>query len=166
MEEMYTNADFQKISYKAYQDCDKVKKLLVWEDFLGESILRFVDKALTGKAIRNCKSYYYGICYNYCRELVRQSRKTSQPKEGKEISTDALFEAVKPYVFQLRPQCRFLLSLLYFFHPPLPPAAYEEIARALKEEGYRTQAGSVPSTVALCKRELRKLIGDKLDDIL
>lgn len=74
MRDMYTDSRYRKIAWRYYERCGAGRRLLHWEDFLAEAILRFVEGVADGTEVRSPRAFFYGICRNYCRELTRALR--------------------------------------------------------------------------------------------
>jgi hypothetical protein len=165
MRTMYADTEFRKIARYYYQRCAVGQRLLEWDDFLNEAILRFVDGVVGGSKVRSCKAFFYGICRNYCSELTRKMREPEQlPPEDPPI--DELFAKVATYVERMRKQCRTLLHLIYYHDPPYDPKDRKAIIAILREQGFSLRESSLSATITNCKAELRRLIGSDLDDYL
>lgn len=167
MEEMYRNVDFQKSAYYWYNRYPALANTFGgkdgWEDIFVESILRFVNSALSKqKLIGNCRAFFYAICKNVVKELYRKL-----PPKGdlpKDFRPDELFKALLPYLEKLPPQCQLLLFLIYFHQPPYDSKDKNAIADLLKAEGYDLKPENIPATITRCKQKLKKLIREDLEN--
>lgn len=166
MEMMYRDAKFLEISKGHHYFCKPIAVLLHWEDFLMESILRFIEKVLQGVSINNCDAYFAGICFNFCQEQCRK-RKVPEgysPLTDSDTRMDELAQAIAPYFEKLSAQCRTLLTLAFYHNPPM--GGNEKLAETLKIYGYNVDPSSIPTLIARCKRNLKGLIGSEMDSFI
>jgi DNA-directed RNA polymerase specialized sigma24 family protein len=165
MREMYTDSEYRKIAWRYYQRCSAGRRLLEWEDFLAEAILRFVEGVARGSEVRSAQAFFYGICRNYCTELTRKLR---EPEDAppEEPPLDELIAKVETYLGRMRKQCRILLHMIHFHDPPYDPRDREKIVAELHRHGFSLKESSVSATITNCRAELRRLIGNELDDYL
>lgn len=168
MGEMYLNKDFQKSAEYAHRKYEIVRNMFSWEDIFSESIERFIRSVQSEKnkktPIGNCKAFFYSICRNYCAELDRKSRIPYIEPEQNVINKDEIFRTLVSYFSKLSEQCQLLMFLLYTHHPPFDSKDKNEIAEILEEHGYKIQPESVPTVISRCKKSLKEVVANSLDE--
>jgi DNA-directed RNA polymerase specialized sigma24 family protein len=164
MRKLYTDVHCQRMARRVYQNCSAGRRLFQWDDFFAEAIIRFVRAAASGRTIRSCANFFFGICRNYCSELTRQLREPEASLPEDNLNKDELLLLVQRYVDQLGPQCRLLLRMIYFDHERIDTKDRSRLVAELKKHGYTVQESSISATITNCKASLRRLIGDRLDD--
>jgi hypothetical protein len=185
MEELYQDKKLQKAAYYWFNRFPRLKSIFKWEDIFSEAILRFINAVLSekrkAKPIKDCQAFFKGILNNLVQELDRLLREGQLPEDYKLDEAfqklmsysgqlqgghklDIIFELLKSFLDQLSPQCRLLMYLLFFHHPPYDPKDRVALAEILREHGYDVAPDSIPATISRCKRKFIDLIRDNLDD--
>lgn len=166
MASMCRDTEFLKISKYLHGRCPPANQVLIWEDFLFESLLRFVEQTLKGAQARNCGRYFWGICLNYCREQCRKLKIPANysPQYDSDTQMDELAQAISPYLEKLSAQCQLLLTLAFYQDPPVTDKV--KLAEILKSQGYDVQPSTISTLISRCKRNLKDLIGPDLDSFI
>lgn len=168
MAEMYEDVTLQKSAVYWYRRYPSIHHSTSWEDLFSEGILRFVRNVLeaeqkNSKPIQNANAFFHIICRNVAMEWHRDAEKP-EPYLPQSSSLERFMELVKPYIDALAPQCRFLLTLLYYHQPPVLAKNRKVIAAELEKNGYKVSEDSVPAVITRCKSKLKEKIHANLDD--
>lgn len=158
---MSNNERFRKSARYVFGRYPELKRIIDWEDIFYEGIARFTQAVLSGRKVANCEAFFFGICKYYALELLRKLKEGEMPED---FRTDAMFQALRPYVEKLNAKCRLLLKLLSFNRELVNPKNRELLTTSLKAEGYDISPDSVSSTISKCKRQLKELIHKDLDN--
>ncbi len=159
MGKFYHRQDLQKIAFTVYQKYGVGVSTLSWEDVFSEALLRLVlsikTKRFKGKA--KITSYFWSICFNYCKEMKRKER-------GKEmIEADLFVDPISGFIQEEEKalllevlarqtaKCQRIFELLFFEDNP---PKMSEIADEINLNGGR----SVSTTFGRCKKQLIKAI--------
>ncbi|HRI61918.1 MAG TPA: hypothetical protein PK228_19400 [Saprospiraceae bacterium] len=163
MKMMFLDTEFRKIARYVHGRCSCANDLFSWEDFLMECIMRFIERVLAGVEVRNCNTFFFGICDKYCKERCRDSK--PDPVDTDDFPQE-LLDAALPYFDKLSKRYQVIL-LWYCFcvGKRANKKDYERLSEILKMHGYEVSPGVVPAVVWQCKQNLRDLIGDDLDDL-
>ena len=175
---IYKDQECQKKAYLMYRKYEgglpKTAKWVKWEDVLKDAAFRFVQSVHRngGDDIKNGEALFVQICKNYCRELSRQKPhdpinkpvniETMEDIKDKEVfMEDDHHKWCKSkllyYVSLLSPKCQQLIRIMYFNNPP-------EENLDIIANGMGIDAKSVQPMIWACRKKLKEVIGNQLDD--